>query len=265
MGEKLLFGVLFLLVFSLSFVVAGHSIDISGLKSDEYNLGEEVNFQVVLLDGEDFAEEIVEVVAMDALAKKVVTKNVVSNQNVVIKIGSDYPSGIWTINANFEDVDVERSFVVSANLEVEFVLEGDELIIRNVGNVRYTKTVEITIGSEKNSYAQNIGIGEEKVLKLISAEGDYDIVVSDGVNTLRRENVHLSGTTGNVVGAVDKELVGYTGFAGVADATQEDGQFTSLSKLPLALTFVAGVMILGALVFFERRLTRKKSSMEYSV
>jgi hypothetical protein len=47
--------------------------------------------------------------------------------------------------------------------------------------------LQITIGDKTNSYAQNIGIGEEKTLKLISPEGSYNIVVTDGVKTIRRE------------------------------------------------------------------------------
>jgi len=246
---------LLFLTLSLNLVLADYSIDVSGLNSEEYKLGEEINFQVVLLDGEEFVEEQVTLEIMDALAKKLIIKTVTSNSASSITIGDDFPGGLWRIVATIGETTVERSFSISTNVDVEFAIEGDELIIRNKGNIRYTKTVQITIGDETNSYAQNIGVGDEKILKLISAEGTYDIFVTDGEKELRKESIQLYGT-GNVVGAVDRELVGYTGFAGTADPTEE-GTFISTKKLPLALTFIVGVMILGALVFFERKMTRK--------
>jgi len=148
--------------------------------------------------------------------------------------------------------------VVEENPEIEFLIEADELIIRNIGNVRYTKTIQITIGTETNSYAQNIRAGDEKILKLISPDGTYNIQVTDGETSIKKENVHLFGT-GNVIGAVDKELVGYTGFAGANDPASLKDQPASLSKLPLALIFVAAIGILIVLVIVERRLSKKKT------
>lgn len=250
--------VLILVILSFSIVSAEYSIDISGLKSEEYSIGEEVRFEVILLDGDSLVEEIVQIKASDTLEKKIVEKEVSSNKEETILIGSDYPSGLWSITATIGELTVERSFNIQSNQEVQFELVGDELIIRNVGNSRYTKTVEIDINGVKNSYAQNIGISEEKVLRLISAEGDYDVTITDGTTTISRKNIHISGgMTGNVIGAVDKDLVEYTGLASVSDSGSS-GRFVSLNKLPLALTFVAGVFVLGALVLFERKLTKKK-------
>jgi hypothetical protein len=246
-----------LMLFFSSLVVAEYSIDISGLKTGEYTIGEEVKFQVILLDEDIPVEKEITVSLYDALKKKEVIKSITSNSPSSITIGQDFPSGIWNIKAQYEEVFVERTITVGANLDVEFEIINDELIIRNKGNIRYTKTVQITIGSSTNSYVQNIGVGEEKILKLVSAQGTYNIKVTDGTKTLNRENVQLYGT-GNVIGAVDRDLVDYTGLASVGDAAGKEGRFVSLNKLPLAITFVAGVLILGALVAIERKISRKK-------
>ena len=174
-------------------------------------------------------------------------------------MGEDFLSGLWTITAKYLDYSVERTFLIGEKSEIQFLIEGDELIIRNTGNVRYTKPIKITIGTESRSYAQNIKAGGEKTLKLISAEGTYDIEITDGKTTIKRENVQLFGT-GNVVGAIDKELVGYTGFAGADDPKNQDSRFITLSKLPLSLVFVAAVGVLAALVFAERKIAKKKKS-----
>ena len=241
----------------VSLASAEFSIDISGLKTEDYNAGEDATFKIILLeDGTQTSQQVTYTIT-DALQKTTIEGTANSNEDTSVKIEKEFTSGIWTITATYQDTQVERTFTIGENPEVEFLIEGDELIIRNTGNTRYTKTIQITIGTETNSYAQNIRAGEEKILRLISADGTYEIQVTDGDTSIKRENIQLFGT-GNVVGAVDPELVGYTGFAGTTDPTSLEDQPSSLKKLPLALIFVAAVGILIALVIIERRLTKKK-------
>ncbi|MBU3923956.1 MAG: hypothetical protein KJ592_03505 [Nanoarchaeota archaeon] len=235
-----------------------YSMDISGLNSDEYNPGEKMTFKIILLkDGKQITQQTNYKIS-DALKKKEITGQTNSNQETTLKIEDDFSSGIWTITATYLDSTVKRTFLVSEESEVEFIIEGDELIIRNTGNVRYTKTIQIKIGTETNTYVQNIKPGEEKVLKLISADGKYNIEVTDGTTTTKKENVQLIGV-GNVVGAIDKELVGYTGFAGAIDPKNLDDRVISLKKLPMSLIFVVAVGILAALVFIERKMSKRKN------
>ncbi|MFH1521807.1 MAG: hypothetical protein ABIF18_02505 [archaeon] len=255
------FFVLIFVFFALSFVSAqNYSIDISGLNSEEYNIGEEIVFKVILLEDGIPVSKQVDYKISDALKKKELTGQVNSTEDVSIKVEEDFLSGLWTIVANYSNSKVERTFLVGEKSEIEFIIQGDELIIRNIGNVRYTKAIQIAIGTETNTYAQNIRAGDEKILKLISADGIYNIEVTDGTTTVKRENVQLFGV-GNVVGAVDRNLVGYTGFAGADDLENIESQFASLEKLPLSLIFVAAVGILTALTFVERRLSKKKKKV----
>ena len=237
-------------------IAADYSMDISGIKTDDYSIGEKMKLRVSVLEGEQLATGRVNLLFSDALGKKKIRKVVDANSEFELTIGDDFPSGLWSIKASYNGEEIKRNFVVSENSDVEFRLEGDELVIKNTGNVRYTRTIQIKIGDKTNSYVQNIGVGEEKRLKLISPKGSYDIEVTDGKKTLSRKNVELFGT-GNVIGAVDKDLVGYTGFAGAGDLRGIDDKEVSLSKLPISLIFIAGVMVLGILVAIERKLTRK--------
>lgn len=192
------FFVLIFVFFSVSFVSAqNYSIDISGLNSEEYNIGEEIIFRVILLDGKVSMNQQVDYKISDALKKKEIIGQANSNEDILIKIGEDFLSGLWTIAVNYSDSKVERTFLVGEKSEVQFIIQGDELIIRNIGNVRYTKAIQVTIGTETNTYAQNIKVGDEKILKLISANGIYNIKVTDGKTTTKRENVQLFGV-GNV-------------------------------------------------------------------
>lgn len=247
-------------ILSITFVSSQEfSIDISGLTAEEYNPGEQITFKIILLEGTTETSQEVTYTLQDALHKKEITNTTTSNQEVSLTIGEDFPSGIWTITAESKDSSVIRTFNVGENQKVEFLIQADTLIIRNKGNTRYTKTLQITIGDEVNSYIQNIKAGEEKVLKLISADGTYNIKVTDGITTIKRENVQLFGV-GNVVGAIDEGLVGYTGFAGAGNLRDSDNRIVSLKKLPLSLIFIAAIGILAFLVVAERRLTKKKNA-----
>jgi len=254
---------LILLIFSFIFFTSSiasaqeYSIDISGLEQEEYGVGENLTFKIILLEDEIQTEKQVDYRITDTLRKKEIIGTTTSNQKTSVKIEKDFTGGIWTITANYSEKEVKRTFLIGENPEVEFLIEDDELIIRNIGNVRYTKTVEIKIGEEINTYAQNIKAGEEKILKLVSSDGQYNIEVTDGKTSIKRENVQLFGT-GNVVGAVDKNLIGYTGFAGADDLTEIEDREISLSKFPLSLIFIALIGILTAITLIERKLRKKE-------
>ena len=83
-------------------------------------------------------------------------------EGVVLKIEENFSSLGWHITANFEEKEVSRPFIIKENLEVEFSIEDGKLIIRNKGNIRYTRTVKIKIGDQTESYTQNIPINGEK-------------------------------------------------------------------------------------------------------
>jgi len=259
MGERSgLLIVLSLVLLTTALVSAAEfSIDISGLQAEEYNPGENMTFKIILLENGIETQQQVDYILSDALQKKEVISATTSNEETTIKIENDFPSGIWTMTAIYGESEVTRSFNVGENQDVELRIEADSLIIENNGNTRYTKTIQIKIGDTTNSYIQNIKAGDIKVLKLISADGTYNIEVTDGINTIERKDVQLFGT-GNVVGAIDEELVDYTGFAGADDLRKVDDRMISLRKVPLSMIFIAAVGILAFLVIVERKLAKRK-------
>jgi len=275
MDSPRLFSILLLacLVISISFSSAEYSIDISGLKSTEYANGEAISLKVILLEDSKLINVPVELKLNDVLDKKIITRIVNSNEQVTIPIESDFRSGLWEVSASYSGASTEdsgdsgdiqksplesfvkRTFTITEHSDAEFLIDEDELIIRNNGNTRYTKTIQIKIGGVTNSYTQNIGVGEEKRLKLISPKGFYNIEVTDGKTILKRENIELFGT-GNVIGAMDPELVGYTGFAGTTDPSKLKDSQTSIGRLPVVVVFIIAVFVLAALVLVERKLSK---------
>lgn len=252
---------LFLVSFSLVVAESEYSIDISGLRQEGYSIGDELTFTLRLLKNDLPVSAEVEVVFADALEKKEVRKKVQTNEETSILIGDDFPSLEWYARAAYEDVVVERTFFVKGNTEVEFLIEDGDLIIRNNGNVRYTRTIQITIGDEVQSLTQNIRVGGEKKYSLTAPEGKYNIKVTDGETTLTRSNVDITQTigTGNVIGAVDEALVGYAGLGGAGDPENLDERFFSTERWPVAIVFVVAVFVLGILLFVARRYKTQKN------
>ena len=253
------FALMLVFVFAISFVAAEYSIDISGLKQDAYSVGDQVNFKVILLKDNVTFNDKVDVSFSDALNKKTVKLTVDSNKDSFVMVGLDFASSKWNVRAVYNTVQVERGFFVKEKSSVEFSIEGDKLIVKNIGNVRYTRTIDIKIGSEVKSYAQNIGVGEEKSWKLVAPEGTYDIEISDGENKLTRKSVQLFGT-GNAIGAVSDSLQ-TTGLLGApSDPNQAGSSLFSSTKISISLVFIAAVFGLGVLLLIERRMRRNSGN-----
>ena len=89
-----------------------------------------------------------------------------------------------------------------------------------------------------------------------------DILLTDGETTISRQNIQLYGT-GNVIGAIDSELVGYTGFANVADPENVQNSSASAKKFPSTIIFIIAVVFLAILVFIERKLSSARGSSPY--
>ena len=253
MGGRMFFITCVLLVASIVSVSAEYSIDISGLE-ESYSVGEEIGYKVLLLEDGNLIERNVEVFFSDDLGISEIKLNVESGSENTLRVSENFSSLGWSIKARYGDKEVKRSFMVQENLEVEFSLEGGKLVIKNKGNVRYTRTVQITIGDETESYAQNIPVGGQRVWVLVAPEGSYNIEISDGIDTFTKRNIKLTSIgTGNAIGAMDENQQ-ITGLLGGPIAPEEmDRAFIPSDKFYVAITFICAVFGLGVLLFIERR------------
>ncbi len=240
---------------AISFVSAEYSLDIK-FDKPEYSSGDELVYRVLLLeDGKQISDQVT-IYFSDALDRKQITKTVTSNEDNTLLIEDDFASGGWKVRAEYKDKTIEsRPFFIKANVQVEFQIKEDTLVIINKGNTPYQKQIQIIIGDDITPQSINLGVGKTKELKLVAPEGNYDIKVTDGENTITKKAVYLTGT-GNVVGAYDESLLSGGIIGGVNDPDKE-GFFFSGKRTPIALVFVGAVMALGILFFIERRLNRK--------
>ncbi|MBI3334836.1 hypothetical protein HYZ97_05090 [Candidatus Pacearchaeota archaeon] len=129
-------------------------------------------------------------VRTDKLAQTGATQTLSSNSNDT--------SGSWSISAQADSLQTAKSFLVEEHMNATFVLENDVLVIRNTGNVQYTKPVHISIGENGQIKDVSLDVGMEKRYRLDAPDGEYAIEVDDGNLTSELGSVFLSGNAVSV-------------------------------------------------------------------
>lgn len=89
-------------------------------------------------------------------------------------------AGVWRVISRFGDIFEEREFQVLEVQKVEFEINETVLIITNVGNVVYNKTIDVQIGNDTNQLDLVIEVGDVRKFSLKAPSGEYSVSVGDG-------------------------------------------------------------------------------------
>ena len=111
---------------------------------------------------------------------------------VLIDFLSNSSVGTWSIVSEFDGLVMEREFEMMSLQKVEFDFEEAVLVVRNVGNVLYNKSIDVNIGDDIMTLDLKIGVGEVRKFSLEAPIGNYEVVVGDGDYEISR-NVLLTG------------------------------------------------------------------------
>jgi len=172
------------------------------MEQQDYKPGTSVAFIPELRDqtGNKISGEIT-ITIRDSNEEKMVEKIAKANEKQEFKLAKNASSGYWSIEARANGLSGKRLFYVLENEEAEFRVINDTLIVENVGNVPYEKSIEVRIGNE--SYIKDIylDIGQRMKFLLQAPTGVYDIEITDGVKSVRASNVAL---TGRAIGLVTR-------------------------------------------------------------
>ena len=143
----------------------------------------------------------------DASKTRVIQTSAQSNKPIDISLGENAPSGYWKITANYNNIQESTFFMVKSSERAKFELINDTLTITNIGNTRYSKTIQIIIGNSIGTKQLDLDIGEKVSFRLVAPTGIYNVKITDGETTISKGNVAL---TGKVIGILDEAPLSQT-------------------------------------------------------
>jgi len=147
-----------------------------------------------------------------------------------INFATNATPGVYNMKSTFESVTEEKEFTVLAIQKASFEFLDSILIVRNIGNTIYNKTIDVKIGEEIKKLKLNIKPGEERRFNLKAPNGEYDILVSDGTETTGK-TLLLTGSAISI-----NDLSGLNIFA----------------KYPLIWIFIIIILALIVIILFIR-------------
>jgi len=252
--------VIMCMLFLISSVIAqGYKIEISTAK-DIFEAGEKITIKLSLFDENNKPiSDNVNVILENAEKTKIIERQIPSNQFVEIDLGEGTTHGYWSIKAVYNDAEATGIFSIEASELAKFEIQKDKLIITNIGNTEYTKTVQIRIGDTIGIKTPKLTIGESISYRLIAPEGVYNIKITDGRTNLERSDVTLTGT-GKAIGAIDERVSQRSGITGITSPNekQDEELFSYFRNSSFVYVFV--LVIFGAMILLAiERNYRKKA------
>lgn len=215
--------------------------DLEVIPGDEFSVGAELFDQSGITMGGT--------IYVNVVSPKGISEDFSLNSGEIINIDFPYNAtpGTWNIYSFSEEINDVREFEVLPIQKAEFDFLDSILIVRNIGNAVYNKTIEINIGEDVKELVLNIQPGEERRFNLKAPNGEYEVLVSDGDSNVQR-NLLL---TGNAISISDLKGIGV------------------LSKYPIIWLFIIFILVAVAVVVFfkfrhkEFRLKDKIKAMNF--
>ncbi len=216
-----------LAVFLINFVFAEKlGLDIE----NKYSETGEINFKITVYnDSNNPILGIVSYKIRNYYGDVVKQGDVNSGEWINFKLPVDIDPRPWEIIASYNGIETSEKFNLGELRKVDISLEGDNLVLRNIGNVPYEGHILIYIGNEDVTASVYLARGQTKKIKLTAPEGVYDVKVDTG----EEEEIVFSkvGLTGNVIGL--ERII--------------EGSFWK--KYPIVTLFLIALGMIGVLVF----------------
>ena len=242
-------------VIFLSAFVLAESINIEFPLGDNFKAGENITLKVSIFDEQNNPlSGNIELTLEDAEKRKKIEKTIPSKEIVEIDLGEGAIHGFWTLTAKYQDIETIEIFTVEIEELAKFEVHDDMLTITNIGNTRYTKTVQIVIGDTVGIKEPKLDVGKSITFRLIAPEGDYNIRITDGRTSIQRSNVAL---TGNVIGILDERIAGGNTLTG-GIKPEDDASLIYLKNNKFIYIFI--LVVFGAMILLTiERNYRKKA------
>ncbi len=180
-------------IFTIGVKQVAKEIDIA-LGDQNVNPGGNLSFKIMLYDqsGEKIEGEasyLIETLEVDTISKSLT--EIDKEENFFPE--TNLSPGYYKIKAYSAGLFGERQFYVEENEQAEFKIINGTLVVKNIGNVNYQKSVQVKIGDIVELINDEIGLGEEKKYEIVAPDGDYNVIVTDGTDSFTSEGVGLTG------------------------------------------------------------------------
>jgi len=247
-----------MLLFLLT-IVSAAKLEVQTTK-ETFEAGENITLKVSLLDDSNNPlTDTVEIRIENAEKTKSIIKTIPANELITLDLGQGATHGYWNIVASYGDNYANGIFTVEINEIATFKIDDDKLIITNIGNTKYTKTIQIIIGDTLGIRNPDLEIGEKIAYRLVAPDGDYNIKVTDGTTTLEKNSVRLTGT-GQAIGALDERTSDRSGITGgIAPEEDEDlALMNYIRKNKFIYIFIFVIFGAGVFIAIARQFKSKQ-------
>jgi len=236
-------------------IASAESIKIDFPIKESFKAGEKIILKISLSDNQNIPLNAeVKLTFQNADKTKSIEKNVQSNKIIEVDL-ENASSGFWNIIAKYNTQEVKSTFSIEEDEKARFSLEGDNLIVENIGNTKYEETLDIVIGDTIGKKIVSLNIGEKSKFRLIAPDGTYSIKVSDGKTTLNKGEVKL---TGEAIGILDERMTTRALITNVGGEDSGNGEpYNPIKGNKFIYFFVAAVIGALVLLAIERSYKRK--------
>ncbi len=149
-------------------------------------------------------DSLVKIIIKDDKKRIIEQTEKVTDEFLEIPINYNQKSSVWEINAEFNELTTEATFLIQEKKDVNISWINNTLIITNVGNVPYTAPVSIKIGEEIVFVDTNLKVDESKKYLLTAPDGEYQIsILEEGDDELMLS----SFLTGRTISAKEKTAI----------------------------------------------------------
>ena len=114
---------------------------------------ENLEFAILLLDqAGDLVESSVNLVLTDPKGKDILDKTVKTNEKITYKFEQQALPGEYKLKSHVEDLSDEDIVSLNAVEDIDINLEGETVVIKNIGNVKYEDETTIILESQGKKY-----------------------------------------------------------------------------------------------------------------
>jgi len=124
------------------------TIDVA-LNNQNFNPGENVSFKPVLLDQTgSFISDQLTILVFTKDGERIYERVVMSGEPSYFEIPTNLVSGYYTTEFSSQNLTVDKTFFVNEKAIASFEIVNDTLTITNIGNIPYTKDVQIELNGK---------------------------------------------------------------------------------------------------------------------